>query len=91
MPRSLHGRLEVTERTLDEAREEVAERIAEIETGFAVVKRLEFERRFDFLFPELQDDPDNLLPVAKKTRDDLVRLGEAMADRDRDASAAGGR
>jgi hypothetical protein len=79
MPRSLHGRLEVTDETLDEAREEVLERIADVGPGFAVVKRLEFERRFDFLFLELQDDPANLLHVARKTRNDLVRLGEAMA------------
>jgi Animal haem peroxidase len=79
MPRSLHGRLEVTDETLVEAREEVLERIAEIGPGFAVVKRVEFERRFDFLFRELQDDPANLLPVSRATRDALVALGEAMA------------
>src|SRR3712207_6329218 len=87
MPRSLHGRVEVTEDTLGEAREAVAERVAEVEPGFAVVKRVEFERRFDFLFLELQEDPDNLLPVARETRDALVALGEAMADRGRDAAA----
>jgi hypothetical protein len=52
-----------------------------------VAKRLEFERRFDFLFLDLQDDPDNLLPVAKETRDDLVKLGEAMVDDGADAPA----
>jgi len=87
MPRSLHGRVEVTEATLDKAREEVAERIAEVGPAFAVVKRLEFERRFDFLFLELQDDPNNLLPVAQTTRNDLVKLGEAMADDGTDAAA----
>src|SRR3712207_588990 len=87
MPRWLHGRAEITEDTLDEAREAVAERVAEVGPGFALVKRVEFERRFDFLFLDLQDDPDNLLPEAKKTRNDLVRLGEAMADRGRDAPA----
>jgi hypothetical protein len=87
MPRSLHGRVEVTEDTLGEACEAVAERVAEVGPGFAVVKRVEFERRFDFLFLELQDDPDNLLPVTQKTRDDLVKLGDAMADRGRDAAA----
>ena len=79
MPRSLHGRVEVTDDTLAEAREEVLERIADVEPGFAVVKRLEFERRFDFLFLELQNDPANLLPVSRDTRDALVDLGEAMA------------
>jgi Animal haem peroxidase len=79
MPRSLHGRVEVTDDTLAEAREEVLERIADLEPGFALVKRLEFERRFDFLFLELQDDPANLLPVSRATRDALVDLGEARA------------
>jgi hypothetical protein len=80
MPRSLHGRVKVTDDTLAEAREEVLERIADVEPGFALVKRLEFERRFDFLFLDLQNDPANLLPVEKKTRDALVDLGEEMAD-----------
>jgi hypothetical protein len=87
MPRWVHGRAEVTDKTLNEAREAVSERIAEVGPAFAVDKRVEFERRFDFLFLELQDDPDNLLPVARKTRDDLVRLGEAMTDRSGDAAA----
>src|SRR5215210_6684622 len=87
MPRWVHGKAEVTDKTLDEAREAVSERIAEVGPAFAVDKRVEFERRFDFLFLELQDDPDNLLPVEKKTRDDLVRLGEAMIDRSGDAEA----
>jgi hypothetical protein len=67
MPRSLHGRVEVTDDTLAGAREEILERISEVEPGFAVVKRLEFERRFDFLFLELQDNPANLLPVSRAT------------------------
>jgi hypothetical protein len=87
MPRWVHGRAEVTDKTLNEAREAVSERIAEVGPAFAVDKRVEFERRFDFLFLKLQGDPDNLLPVARKTRDDLVRLGEAMTDRSGDAEA----
>jgi hypothetical protein len=87
MPRWVHGRAEVTDKTLNEAREAVSERIAEVGPAFAVDKRVEFERRFDFLFLELQDDPDNLLPVAMKTRNDLVSLGEAMTDRSGEAVA----
>src|ERR687897_2335830 len=87
MPRSLHGRVEVTEETLNEAREKVAERIADLDPAFALVKRVEFERRFDFLFPDLQDDSNNLLPEAKKTRDALVEFGKAMADEGTDAPA----
>jgi hypothetical protein len=86
MPRWVHGRA-VTEDALNEAREAIAERVAEVGPAFALVKRVEFERCFDFLFLELQDDPDNLLPVARKTRDDLVRLGEVMADDGTDAPA----
>jgi hypothetical protein len=87
MPRWVHGRTEVTEETLNEAREAVSERIAEVGPAFAVDKRVEFERRFDFLFLELQDDPDNLLPEARATRDALVDLGKAMADDGTDAAA----
>jgi len=87
MPRWVHGRSEVTEETLNEAREELADRIADLGPAFALVKRVEFERRFDFLFLELQNDPNNLLPEAQKTRNDLVRLGEAMADEGTDAAA----
>src|SRR5215208_3073255 len=87
MPRWVHGRAEVTDETLNEAREAVSERIAEVGPAFAVDKRVEFERRFDFLFLELQNDPNNLLPEARKTRDALVDLGEAMADDGTDAAA----
>jgi hypothetical protein len=86
MPRWLHGRVEVTEETLNEAREAITERIADVGPGFAVVNRVEFKQPFDFLFLELQHNLDNLLPEAKKTRDDLVALGEAMADSGRDAA-----
>jgi hypothetical protein len=79
MPRLLHGRVGVTEEMVSEAREAVAERVAENPLAFATVKRVEFERRFDFLFLELQEDPDNLLPVARKTRDALVALGKGTA------------
>jgi hypothetical protein len=87
MPRWMHGRAEVTDETLNEAREAVSERIAEVGPAFAVDKRVEFERRFDFLFLELQNDPNNLLPEARKTRDALVDLGKAMADDGTDAAA----
>jgi hypothetical protein len=87
MPRLLHGRVDVTEETVREAREAVAERVAENPLAFATVKRVEFERRFDFLFPELQEDPDDLLPAARKTRDALRDLGKAMVDDGTDAPA----
>jgi hypothetical protein len=86
MPRLPHGFM-IDPQTVDAAREAVAERIAEDPLAFAMVKRVEFERRFDFLFPKLQENPDNLLPVARKTRDALVALGKAMADDGTDAPA----
>jgi hypothetical protein len=73
--------------TVSGAREAVAEDIAKEPLGFAMVKRVEFERRFAFLFPELQEDPDSLLPEARKTRDALVALGKALADDGTDAPA----
>ena len=87
MPRWVHGRAEVTDETLNAAREAVSELVADLGPAFAVDKRVEFERRFDFLFLELQDDPDNLLLEEKKTRDNLVKLGEAMVDDGTDAEA----
>src|SRR5918994_2496384 len=87
MPRWVHGRAEVTEEKLNEAREEISDLITDLGPAFALAKRVEFERRFDFLFLELQDDPANLLPEARATRDALVELGEAMADDGTDAEA----
>ncbi|MBA3432453.1 MAG: peroxidase [Actinobacteria bacterium] len=43
---------------------------------------------FGYLFPELQDDPDNLLPERRATRNALVDLGLAMRDA-RDAAGGG--
>jgi hypothetical protein len=37
-------------------------------------------RTFGFLFPDLQNDPNNLLPVTPDTRDHLVLLGQTMRD-----------
>lgn len=78
MPRLPHG-LDITPETVRNARNAVTNRVADVPLGFATLKPVDL-RRFDFLFPELQEDPDNLLPVARKTRDALVDLGLAMAD-----------
>jgi hypothetical protein len=78
MPRLPHG-TEMTPATLDNARSAVADRIADIPLGPAIVKPVD-RRRFDLLFLDLQDDPNNLLPESQQTRDALVELGEAMAD-----------
>ncbi|HEX5691440.1 MAG TPA: heme peroxidase family protein, partial [Roseiflexaceae bacterium] len=47
--------------------------------GFATVELTDLQD-FDFLFPTLQRNPDNLLPEARETRDNLVRLGQTMRD-----------
>jgi hypothetical protein len=78
MPRLPHG-LDITPDIARNARSEVADRIADIPLGAALVKPVDV-RRFDFLFRQLQNDPDNLLPVSQATRDALVALGDAMAD-----------
>ena len=76
MPRLLHG-IDITPDTIRDARNGMAARAADVPLGFAVAQPLD-TRRFDFLIPELQEDPANLLRVARKTRDDLVELGSAM-------------
>jgi hypothetical protein len=78
MPRLPHG-LDITPDIVRNARSDVADRIADVPLGAALVKPVDV-RRFDFLFRQLQDDPDNLLPVSQATRDALVALGDAMAD-----------
>ena len=42
-------------------------------------------KRFDFLFPDLQNNPNNLLPVSPQTVEHLKQLGQTM----RDVSAPG--
>jgi len=54
--------------------------------GFAVMARPADTQDFGFLFPQLQDDPDNLLPERRATHNALVNLGLAM----RDTGGAGG-
>jgi hypothetical protein len=78
MPRLPHG-LDVTPATAANARGAVADRIADIPLGSSLVKPVDV-RRFDFLFPGLQSDPDNLLPESRATRDNLVALGDAMSE-----------
>jgi hypothetical protein len=85
MPRLPHG-TEMTPATLDNARSAVADRIADIPLGPAIVKPVD-RRRFDLLFLDLQDDPNNLLPESQQTRDALVELGDAMADQGADDPA----
>jgi hypothetical protein len=46
--------------------------------GFAVMAHDVDTQDFGFLLPALQDDPDNLLPERRRTRDALVELGRSM-------------
>jgi hypothetical protein len=84
MPRLMHGAAIPLQNLLD-ARNELASRSAANPFAFAVAGTVDFNR-FDFLFPELQDDPDNLLPESQTTRDALVALGRAMVDLSADAT-----
>jgi hypothetical protein len=87
MPRLPHGKVFDLDDFKD-AREKLAESGANTLMGFAVMARPVDTQEFGFLFPELQSDPDNLLPEGQTTRDALVALGLAM--RDTGGQAGGG-
>jgi nucleoid-associated protein YgaU len=78
MPRVAHGS-SATPEQLRQAHEALAERAAEVALGFAVAAPVTLQD-FDFLFPELQDDPANLLPRSAATVTRLKELGRAMVD-----------
>jgi hypothetical protein len=78
MPRLSHGTvltLEEFQKTRDAA---VAQLSAENPLGFAVVAQPVDTRDFGFLLPGLQNDPNNLLPERRQTRNALVELGRTM-------------
>ena len=78
MPRLGHGSTVKLE-AVNKARAELAARAADVPLGFAVAKPVDLQD-FDFLFPKLQNDPDNLLPESQATRDALVALGRTLRD-----------
>jgi hypothetical protein len=78
MPRWPHGIFIDSER-VEETDDALAEGIGQDPLASFRVKPVDL-RRFDFLFPELQEDPDNLLPVSQDTVDNLVALGNSMAE-----------
>lgn len=86
MPRLPHGRLNVSMEALRDARDTVADRAEETNLGFAVVKSPD-AKRFDYLFPQLQN-PDDLLPQTPDTVENLIRLGQAMKDTGGDSGDA---
>jgi nucleoid-associated protein YgaU len=78
MPRVGHGS-SATPEQLAQAHAALAERAAEVDLGFAVAAPATLQD-FDFLFPELQDDPDKLLPRSATTVKRLKELGRTMVD-----------
>jgi Animal haem peroxidase len=80
MPRLPHGKA-ITIDEFREARDTLTARSADITLGFAAAQPLTTQD-FGFLFPELQQNPNNLLPQSGATRNALVELGRAMLDDD---------
>jgi len=78
MPRLPHGKT-ITLDDFRKARDTLTARSADIPLSFAVAQPLTTQD-FGFLFPELQQNPDNLLPESRATRDALVELGRVMLD-----------
>ena len=78
MPRLSHGTV-ITLEDLREARDAFVESSAHTALAFAAVRPADTQD-FGFLFPRLQQDPENLLPEARKTRDDLIALGRTVRD-----------
>jgi len=78
MPRLPHGEVSTFDGFL-EARKDIREASEDTALGFAAARPI-ITRDFGFLFPELQDDPANLLPESRQTRDNLVELGKTMRD-----------
>jgi nucleoid-associated protein YgaU len=78
MPRVAHGSSAPPDQ-LRQAHEALAERAGEVALGFAVATTPALQD-FDFLFPDLHDDPANLLPRSSATVKRLTELGRAMVD-----------
>ncbi|MBD2460538.1 peroxidase [Oscillatoria sp. FACHB-1407] len=86
MPRLLHGQI-ITRQAFREAIDEISKRNTN-PLMFTAIAPGELQD-FDFLFPELQDDPANLLPESTETRNNLVRLGATMRDTTNNADKFG--
>jgi LysM repeat protein len=82
MARLSHGR-PLTEEDLTIAREEVVAFSATSATAPFALTGTPPPGPFDLLFPDLQDDPNNLVEQTPQTTAILAELGTAMADPDR--------
>jgi hypothetical protein len=78
MPRLSHGSV-ISLEAFRSNREALSKAAADLPLGFATARPADVQD-FDFLFPQLQHNPDNLLPEGRATRDNLVRLGQTMRD-----------
>jgi hypothetical protein len=78
MPRLGHGSA-ITVEQIGAAAAGIAERSADLAFAFAAVTPAD-PTRFDYLFPDLQNDPNALLPVSAATVEHLKTLGRAMRD-----------
>ena len=81
MARLPHGR-HITTGDAQQASARLAELSADVPLAFAMVQPAELHD-FDFMFPALQANPDNLLPEDPATITQLVNLGRTMHDRGR--------
>ena len=79
MPRVAYGAT-VTPEQVKEAQEAVANAAAEVTAGFAVAAPAALLQDFDFLFPELQNDPAKLLKEDRLTVRRLRELGRRTQD-----------
>ena len=80
MARLLHGKTPSAE-TIVKDQKELEQLSAQVTLAFAITEPVDLHD-FDFMFLTLQDDPDNLLPVAPDTPEQLKALGRAMGDAD---------
>ena len=81
MARLPHGK-HITTGDAQEASARIAGLSADVPLAFAMVQPAELHA-FDFMFPALQANPDNLLPENPSTVAKLVNLGRTMHDRGR--------
>lgn len=78
MPRLPHGE-NVSVGQIRRATELIAGSSKDVTLAFVAASAMDLQD-FDFLFSKLQDDPANLLPESRETRDGLARLGATMRD-----------